>query len=98
KRCLSAKKFAHQKYKASNSEEDRNVYNNLRRDAKKLIKQSKKNLEAHIASISKSNPKEFFSFIRKKKVLTPTIGPLATATGEHTNDEIEMAKILNNFF
>ena len=98
KRCLSDKKFAHQKYKASNNEEDRIIYHNLRRDAKRLIKQSKKNLEAHIASISKSNPKEFFSFIRKKKVLTPTIGPLVATNGTHTNDESEMAKILNSFF
>ncbi len=34
---------------------------------KKLIKQSKKNLELHIACEIKLNPKEFYSYVRQKK-------------------------------
>ena len=70
----------------------------IRRETKKLIKRSKKNLEEYIAETSKSNPKEFFSYVNNKKSLTCGIGPLANDNGNHTNDENEMATILNNFF
>ena len=98
KNCLIAKKLAHQNHNATNNEEDRIAYENLRRNAKRLIKRSKKNLETRVANRSKSNPKEFFSYIRNKKVLTPTIGPLVKANGEYSKDEMEMAKILNAYF
>ena len=42
--------------------------------------------------------KEFYSYIRKKKVLTSTIGPLENANGEKITDETEMSKSLNTFF
>ena len=44
------------------------------------------------------NPKEFYSYIRKKKVLSSTIGPLLTANGEYTEDEFVMANMLNESF
>ena len=98
KHCLTAKKLAHKKYNDTGNESDKIRYSALRREAKKLIKQSKKSLETHIASISKANPKEFFSYIRSKKVSTSTIGPLITESGEHTDSETEMARLLNSFF
>ncbi|MCP3679704.1 MAG: reverse transcriptase family protein, partial [Gammaproteobacteria bacterium] len=98
KRCLLAKKQAHQKYRATNNEENRIVYCNLRRDVKRLIKQSKKNLETHVAALSKCNPKEFFNYIRNKKVLKTSIGPLATLDGSLTNDDNQIADILNSYF
>lgn len=70
----------------------------MRRNAKKLIRESKKNYELHIANRSKTNPKEFFSYIRTKKAIASSIGPLALDNGEHTDDEIEMAIKLNNYF
>ncbi len=63
-----------------------------------MIKQSKRNLEQHIANSSKSSPKEFYSYIRNKKVLSSTIGPLAKTDGNIVNEETEMANILNDFF
>ena len=42
--------------------------------------------------------KEFYSYVRKKKVFTSTIGPLSTANGEHTEDEFVMANVLNEYF
>ena len=98
KHCLAAKKNAHKKYVDTRNESDKIRYDALRREAKKLIKQSKKTIEAHIASISKTNPKEFFSYIRSKKVSTSTIGPLIAESGEHTDSETEMARLLNTYF
>ena len=98
KNALTVRKHAHQRYKTTKTVEAMNEYHNSRRNCKRLIKQSKKNHEEHIANISKSNPKEFYSYIRKKKVISPTIGPLALSNGEHTNDEKKMSELLNTYF
>ncbi len=63
-----------------------------------MITQSKRNLEELIANSSKSNPKEFYSYVRNKKVLGSTVGPLATKDGNIGNEDTEMANILNDFF
>ncbi len=67
-------------------------------EKKKLIKQSKKNLEVYIASKTKSNPKEFYSCVRQKKVITSNISPLRLDNGEHVSNEVDMAGILNDCF
>ena len=98
KSCLNAKKIAHQRYKKYSNPSDKIEYDTQRRRSKKLIKNGKRNLETHIANISKNNPKEFYGYIRKKKSVAPTIGPLRKDNGEATQNEIEMAQILNKFF
>ncbi len=98
KTCLTEKKRAHQKFKSTQNNNDKIAYDIQRRRTKKLIKQSKRNLEAHIANNSKANPKEFYGYIRKKKLLAPSIGPIANENGEVTSDEVEMASILNKYF
>ena len=44
------------------------------------------------------NPKEFFRYVREKKTLKSTIGPLLSAEGEIVTDERETADILNDYF
>ena len=95
---LTPKKRAYLRFQATNNESDKVEYETLRRDAKKLIHQSKKNPKTYIAGITKSNPKEFFSYIRKKKVITATIGPLRLENGEYAHEDAEMAKLLNKYF
>ena len=63
-----------------------------------MINRSKKNLEEYIAESCKSNPKEFYSFDKSKKALICNISPLTKGQKNHTNDENEIATILNNFF
>ncbi|MBW6351215.1 reverse transcriptase family protein, partial [Pseudomonas aeruginosa] len=96
--CLLAKKFANDRLKSSQHDEEQLKCVELRRNAKKIIKQSKKTLELHIANQSKTNPKEFYSYIRKKKVVTSTVGPLVDENGEYTKDEVQMSNSLNTFF
>ncbi len=69
----------------------------VRRETKRLVRQSKGNLE-HIAHSSKSNLKEFYSYVRHEKVPGSTIGPLATTDDNIVNEDTEMANILNDFF
>ena len=95
---LASKKRAYKKYLLTKSQADKLILDKIRRETKASIKFSKKKLEEYIAEASKTNPKEFFSYANKKKTLTGGIGPLKDNTGNHTNDENEMATILNNFF
>ena len=98
KDILSLKKRAFTKYKETQNQADKLELDGIRRETKRLIKRSKKNLEEYIADASKSNPKEFYQYIKNKRTLNCSIGPLAKDCGNHTNDENEMATILNNFF
>ena len=98
KDSLARKKSAYYKYMSTKNEADKLELDRTRRESKKLIKRSKKNLEEYIAEASKSNPKEFYRYINNKKALACNIGPIAIDTGGHTNDENEMATILNRFF
>ena len=52
----------------------------------------------HVANQSKSNPKEFNSYIRQKRVNTSTIGPILNENGDFTSNEEELTTILNSFF
>ncbi len=96
--CLRAKKEAHNKLKFSGDNEVRTRFVELRRTAKRLIKHSKRSTELHVANQSKTNPKEFYSFIRQKRVNTSSIGPLIDENGESYNDDEQLSNILNNFF
>ena len=98
KNSLLAKKRAYVKYSQTLDENDKTEFVRIRRETKKLIKESKKNLEVYIANSSKTNPKEFYDYVRKKKVLSSNIGPIATVNGQHTDDKNEMATILNDYF
>ena len=83
---------------ATKNEADKVELDRIRRESKKLIKRSKKNLEEYIAEASKLNPKEFYRYVNSKKALVCNIGPIVDDNGIHTNDESEMATILNQFF
>ena len=96
--CLRVKREAHNRFKSTTNSNDHSRFIEIRRQAKRLIKQSKRSTEMHVASQSKTNPKEFYSFIRQKKVNTATIGPILDENGHFTNNEEEISKILNTFF
>ena len=95
--CLLAKREAYHRYKVTHLENDKLTHDRLRRQSKKLIKRSKKSVEAQIANSCKTNPKEFYSYVKTKRVLTSTIGPL-TENGKQIDNEVDMANTLNNYF
>ena len=95
---LRAKRKAHNKFRTTNNSVDRTSFIEIRRKLKRLIKQSKRSIEMHVANQSKSNPKEFYSYIRQKRVNTSTIGPILKENGDFTSNEEETTTILNSFF
>ena len=95
---LLAKKRAYRRYKLTHSQANKLEYTRIRRETKRLIKISKKLHKLHIASNCKVNPKESFRYVREKKTLKSTIGPLLSAEGEIVTDERETADILNDYF
>ena len=52
----------------------------------------------HVASQSKTSPKDYHSYIRKRKVVTSTIRPIKNANGDYRTEETEMSNSLNTFF
>uniref|UniRef100_A0A0P4VVU6 Reverse transcriptase domain-containing protein n=1 Tax=Scylla olivacea TaxID=85551 RepID=A0A0P4VVU6_SCYOL len=96
--CLLAKKNAYHKYILTQNNDDKLEHDRLRRKTKKLIKCSKKSVEAQIANSCKTNPKEFYSYVKTKRVLTSTIGPLITQNGKQIESETDMANTLNEYF
>ena len=63
---LLLKKRAHGKYLLSQNGNDKIEYERLRREIK-MIRRSKTVLEINIANQTKSNPKEIYTYVRKKK-------------------------------
>ena len=62
-----------------------------------MIRRSKINLVIYIANKTKSNTKEFFTFVRNKKVITTNIGQLHLENGKVINTESELAEVLNDY-
>ncbi len=96
--CLLAKRDARNRLKSFTNNEERISFVELRRKTKRLIKHSKRSTELHVANQSKTNPKEFYSFVRQKRVITSAIGPIIDVNGDYTNDEEQISNILNTFF
>ena len=96
--CMRAKREAHNKFKSTSNSVEHTRFIEMRRKVKRLIKQSKRSTEMHVASQAKSNPKEFYSYIRQKRVNTSTIGPILDENGDFTSNEEEITSILNSFF
>ena len=89
---------AHGKYLLSQNENDEIEYERLRRETKKMIRRSKTDFEIYIVNKTKSNPKDFYTYVRTKKVITTNIDPLHLDNGKETNAESEIAEVLNNYF
>ncbi len=89
----------HQMYKLTNNENDRLQYERLRRHTEKFIRRNRRNLEVYITNTTEII-KEFYSYVRKKKVLTSTlyIRPLRLQNGQLETDEKKMADLLNEYF
>ena len=59
--CMRVKREAHNQFKSTRNSVDHTRFTEMRRKVKRLIKQSKRSIEMHVASQSKSNPKQFYS-------------------------------------
>src|SRR2546425_1757221 len=73
-------------------------YKRARNDVTLSIKTAKKNYEAKIVNKIKTDSKQFYAYVNRKKVCKNKIGPLSEGSGKLTQDSQEMAKILNSYF
>lgn len=48
---------------------DKVDFERICQETKKLVRESKRNLEIRIVNSTKTNPKEFYDYMRKKKIL-----------------------------
>ena len=69
-----------------------------RREVKRIVKQEKRNKELNIARICKHNPKSFYSYINKRRIVRDNIGPLKTLDGIVITNYNDMANTMNNYF
>ena len=61
------------------------------------MRKSQRDLELHIASVNKLNLEDVFGYVRKKKVMTSSIGLLTLENSECTNDDTKIAERLNDY-
>ena len=93
------KKEAYKVTKRNNTEDNLNRYRIKRDELKKLIRRTKRNKEREIALQVKVNPKKFFTYFCSKSNCKNNVGPLVNKdNGIITDDDKEMAEILNNQF
>ena len=98
KRAIALKRSSYETMKRTATEEARNMYFHNLRLCRNLIRTSKRNHEKRIARESKTNPKQFFTYIRAKKTVKSNVGPLTDDSGVITQDCKNMALILNKSF
>ncbi len=70
-------------------------YHRSLRESRTLIRKIKRNYEKKTASEAKGNPKRFFTYIKTKKKTKSNVGPLADENGVVTQDNKQVAWILN---
>ena len=56
------------------------AYKKVQTDVKKAVKQAKRKLERSLAKAAKKNPKQFFSYLKKKTSNRVSVGPLKDGT------------------
>ena len=73
------------------------AYKNVQTEVKKAVRQARRKLEKKLAKAAKKNPKQFFSYLKKKSSNRVSVGPLKVGDRLVT-DDTQMADILNNYF
>ena len=68
------------------------------RHVKRTVKQAKRCKEINIATICKSYPKCFHSYVNERRIVRDKVGPLKTPDGIVVTTDNEMANTLNDYF
>ena len=67
-------------------------------ELKRGVRRAKRGHEMLLAGRIKENPKAFYSYVRKKRVVREKIGPLRDIAGELCLEPKEIGEILNEYF
>ena len=82
----------------NNTEESNAEYAAAKCQVKRSLKQAKRSKETNIATICKSNPKFFYSYINERRIVRDIVGPLKTPDGIVVTTCNDMANTLNDYF
>ena len=74
------------------------MYEEIRRNFKRLVWNSKSELENRLAMNIERDPKSFFRYANRKGANKTLIGPFTSDLGDIIDDDFGMAETLNNFF
>ena len=97
-RLIRKKKKKWKRCKDHGTREDFEDYKILEKEVKKGTSNAKKNYERKLAKNSKTNPKQFYTYLKTKTSNKESVGPLKDENGIETTDDMEKAEILNTFF
>ena len=97
-KSLKRKRTKWKKFNYCRNPQNRELYAQARNEAKRKVKEAKRDYEKEVASKSKSNPKVFWKYIQSKTKVKDEIKCIEDSEGDiHTDDTIK-AELLNSYF
>ena len=96
--CILKKRKAWKRWKETGREVDKAEYKKREGEVKRKVRQSKNRTEREIMKYRKSDPKLFYSYVNRSKLVRNRIGPLLTPDNKLIVDPKQQAQILNGYF
>ncbi|XP_065891034.1 uncharacterized protein [Dysidea avara] len=96
--AIKAKHSALSRYRRSRSCADYANYKTKRNIVKCKLRTAQKTYEQSLLNKFKSNPKAFYSYVKSKQKVKPSIGPLEKTDGSSTTSDEEITDVLNRYF
>ena len=97
-RKVRKKRRAWKKFKKSSNIKDFELYKEAEKSVKSSVKRAKKVYEKDLSKKKGDNNKAFNNYLKSRLSSKCEIGPLVDANGKITNDDNDMANILNEYF
>ena len=97
-RSVRKKRRMWKAYTATQEYQDYLAYKNFEKQVQKTVRQAKRRYERKLAKEAKTNPKQFYSYLKSKTSNKESVGPLKSDGGDVVTDDATMAGMLNSFF
>ena len=92
------KRAAFKQWRRYPTDFNKEVYITYRNKVNTEVKKSKREKEVQIANEAKSNPKALYNYISSQSKPKESVSNLIKEDGQLTEDDLEKANVLNNFF
>ena len=93
-----SKRSAFRHFKKYPTNQNKEIYHLLRRKVNIEVRKAKKEKELNIAKQSKQNPKILYQYISSQSKPKETVSNLTKEDGTTTNNDLDKANVLNDFF
>ena len=97
-KSLKRKRTKWKKFKYCRTPQNRELYAQARSEAKRKVKEAKRDYEKEVANKSKSNPKVFWKFVQSKTKVRDEIKCIEDNDGDIHTDDSTKAELLNSYF